>query len=157
MEERRRIAKIPEEVKCKTKPELGAGLIQRASHWEDAHAPVLGDIAYGENNELRERLHKAEFSYVLSVSAQTAVLFRRDDVCAARAQGFNWAPTRSASPIGSRSRSLSSSRAFNARTSRPWHPGTDGEPMSSRFAFEYAYVPLMAGSRAFSPSRARSG
>src|SRR6266566_6817269 len=71
--ERRAQAKIPEEVEFKTKPELGVELLERSSGWEVPKAPVLGDAAYGENNELRERLHDAEFEYVLSVSAQTAV------------------------------------------------------------------------------------
>ena len=72
-EERRAKAKIPEEIQFKTKPELGAQLLERAAGWEVPKAPVLGDAAYGENNELRERLHHAEFQYVLCVSAQTAV------------------------------------------------------------------------------------
>jgi SRSO17 transposase len=70
--ERRAQAKIPEKIEFKTKPELGVEILERASGWEVPKAPVLGDAAYGENNELRERLHHAEFQYVLSVSAQTA-------------------------------------------------------------------------------------
>jgi hypothetical protein len=34
---------------------------------------VLGDCAYGDNTELRERLHDAGREYVLSVSAETNV------------------------------------------------------------------------------------
>src|SRR5664279_5546545 len=40
--ERRVQAKIPEQVTFKTKPQLGAELLQRASAWEVAKAPVLG-------------------------------------------------------------------------------------------------------------------
>jgi SRSO17 transposase len=71
--ERRREAKIPEDVSFKTKPELGAELIERASGWEVPAAPLLGDSAYGENTDLRRRLDAAGSEYVLSVSPQTAV------------------------------------------------------------------------------------
>ena len=52
--ERRRKAKIPDEVVFKTKPELGVELVERAAGWEIAQAPVLGDHAYGENTGLRD-------------------------------------------------------------------------------------------------------
>jgi SRSO17 transposase len=72
-EDRRRRAKIGEEVIFKTKLALGVELIERAMGWEVSAAPVLGDAAYGESTELRERLHGAELEYVLSVSAETTV------------------------------------------------------------------------------------
>lgn len=71
--ERRRAAKIPGEVEFQTKPELGVDLIERAAGWDMPRAPVLGDQAYGDNTVLRERLHDAEFEYVLSVGAETKV------------------------------------------------------------------------------------
>ncbi len=71
--ERRRKAKIPEEVVFKTKPELGVELIERAAGWEIPQAPVLGDCAYGDNTELRARLHDAGREYVLAVSPDTTV------------------------------------------------------------------------------------
>ena len=49
--ERRVQAKIPEQVSFKTKPELGAELLERASAFQVSKAPVLGDSAYGENAE----------------------------------------------------------------------------------------------------------
>src|SRR5450631_666935 len=64
--ERRRKAKIPDEVAFKTKPELGVELVERASGWEVPKAPVLGDHAYGENTWLRDRLEQAGCEYVLS-------------------------------------------------------------------------------------------
>ena len=57
-EQRRRKAKIPDEVAFKTKPELGVELVERASGWEVPKAPVLGDHAYGENTWLRDRLDR---------------------------------------------------------------------------------------------------
>ena len=71
--ERRRAAKVPAEVEFQTKPELGVELIEQAAGWDVPRAPVLGDEAYGDNTELRERLHDAELEYVLSVGAETKV------------------------------------------------------------------------------------
>src|SRR5213080_640361 len=66
-DQRRRRAKIPEEVAFKTKPELGVELVERASGWDVPRAPVLGDHAYGENTWLRDRLHQVGCEYVLSI------------------------------------------------------------------------------------------
>jgi len=71
--ERRRRAKIPDGVVFKTKPELAVELVERATGWEIAKAPILGDCAYGKNTELRERLDDAELEYVLSVSEEVSV------------------------------------------------------------------------------------
>jgi SRSO17 transposase len=71
--ERRRRAKIPEQVQFKTKLELGVGLIERACGWGIATAPVLGDQAYGESIKLRDRLDRAGCEYVLSVGSNTSV------------------------------------------------------------------------------------
>ena len=71
--ERRRKAKIPEEVVFKTKPELALELVVRAAGWEVAAAPILGDCAYGKNTELRERLDDGGLEYVLSVSEEVSV------------------------------------------------------------------------------------
>ncbi len=96
--ERRAQAKIPEEVQFKTKPELGAELLERSSGWKVPKAPVLGDAAYGENSELRERLHRAELQYVLSVSARDRRVCARESLCGPRAQGRYRPPARPASP-----------------------------------------------------------
>jgi len=71
--ERRRKAKIPDEVQFQTKPELAAGLIERAAGWEIPRAPVLGDEAYGKNTELRTRLHQSGIEYVLSINSDARV------------------------------------------------------------------------------------
>jgi SRSO17 transposase len=72
-EQRRRKAKIPNEVVFETKPELGVGLVERAAGWDVPKGPVLGDHAYGENTWLRDRLDQAECRYVLSVGPKTKV------------------------------------------------------------------------------------
>jgi SRSO17 transposase len=70
---RRKQAKIPEEVEFATKPQLGVDLAVRAAGWKLGTAPVLGDQAYGDNTELRDRLHSEGLQYVLSVSPETTV------------------------------------------------------------------------------------
>ena len=71
--ERRAKAKIPQEVRFKTKPELAVELVEHAAGWKVRKAPVLGDCAYGNNTELRDKLHAAGLQYVLSVSPETTV------------------------------------------------------------------------------------
>jgi SRSO17 transposase len=71
--ERRRKAKIPEEIEFATKPVLGVDLAVRASGWKIRKAPVLGDSAYGDNTELRDKLHAGGLQYVLSVSPEMTV------------------------------------------------------------------------------------
>ncbi len=71
--ERRRKAKIPEEIEFQTKPQLGVKLAVRAAGWKVRKAPVLGDSAYGDNTELRDQLHSQGLQYVLSVSPETTV------------------------------------------------------------------------------------
>jgi SRSO17 transposase len=60
--ERRRKAKIPEEVEFKTKPELALQLTKRAAGWKIERAPILGDCAYGNNTQLREECDGAGLS-----------------------------------------------------------------------------------------------
>ena len=71
--ERRRKAKIPDEVMFKTKPELGVDLVELAAGWDVPSAPVLGDHAYGENSWLRDRLQDAGCEYVLSLGPKAKV------------------------------------------------------------------------------------
>src|SRR5439155_14591988 len=71
--ERRRKAKIPDEVCFQTKPALAADLCQQATGWEIPTAPILADSAYGDDTRLRTRLDAQELEYVLAVSAQISV------------------------------------------------------------------------------------
>jgi SRSO17 transposase len=136
--ERRRRAKIPVEVEFKTKPELGVELIERAAGWKIANAPVLGDQAYGDNTALRERLHDAEFQYVLSVGAETKVF----------APGTTFTvPQPSAGTTGrprSRPRADTEPVAIGALIASlgaehsqtiTFRDGPDAEPITSRFCF----------------------
>ncbi len=70
---RRARAKIPASVVFETKPQLADGLIEQAAAWRVPLAPILADIAYGENSAFRTRLHSLALEYVLAVSAQISV------------------------------------------------------------------------------------
>lgn len=71
--ERRRKAKIPEQVTFQTKPQLGVGLVKQTAGWAIDRAPVLGDAAYGENTQLRGDLDASGFQYVLSINPETTI------------------------------------------------------------------------------------
>lgn len=71
--ERRRKAKIPEDVVFQTKPQLGRALVERAGTFQIDRAPVLGDAAYGDNTQLRSELHRQGIDYVLSIKPETTI------------------------------------------------------------------------------------
>ena len=71
--ERRKRAKIPEDVGFQTKPQLGLGLVKQAAGWAIDRAPVLGDAAYGENTQLRTALDSSAIEYVLSINPETTI------------------------------------------------------------------------------------
>jgi SRSO17 transposase len=136
--ERRRKAKIPDEVVFKTKPELGVELIERAAGWEIAQAPVLGDCAYGDKTELRARLDAAGREYVLAVSPDTTVFAPETmfEVPEPRDRGKGRQktrprPDRKPEAIGALIASLDAEQ-FQTVTFRD---GPDGEAITSRFCF----------------------
>ncbi len=71
--ERRRKAKVPDEVCFQTKPQLASALVEQACAWGLPAAPILADCAYGEDSAFRTRVQALELEYVLAVSAQTGV------------------------------------------------------------------------------------
>ena len=135
--ERRAQAKIPDEIEFKTKPELAVELFERASGWEVPQAPVLGDAAYGENTELRERLHHAEFHYVLSVSAQSTVFAPGSVFAVPEREGATGRPRGRLRPDR---KPVAIAELTAGLRPEDWQTvafrdGPDGEPMRSRFAF----------------------
>lgn len=136
-ERRRRRAKIPAEVEFKTKPELGVELVERAAGWKLPAAPVLGDQAYGDNTELRERLHDAEREYVLSVGAETKVFAPGTTFTVPERAGTTGRPPKRPRPdrapeaIGDLIARLGPDHAQTVA----FRDGPDGEPMTSRFIF----------------------
>ena len=136
-EERRRKAKIPDEIAFKTKPELGVELVERAADWEVPAAPVLGDCAYGDNTDLRRRLDGAGREYVLAVSPQTAV-FASETVFAVPERRAKTGrprsrpqPDRKPESIGGLIERIGSDLAQTVA----FRDGPDGKPVSSRFIF----------------------
>jgi SRSO17 transposase len=136
-EGRRRRAKIPAEVEFKTKPELAVELVERAAGWELPKAPVLGDSAYGDNTELRERLHDAQLEYVLSVAPETKVFCPETTFAVPPRKGRTGRPRSRPRPdrepeaIGELIARLGAEHVKTVT----FRDGPDGEPMSSRFAF----------------------
>jgi SRSO17 transposase len=70
--ERRRQAKVPDELCFQTKPELASELCAQAAGWELPVAPILADSAYGDDTAFRNRLAKLGLEYVVAVRAETS-------------------------------------------------------------------------------------
>lgn len=136
--ERRKKAKIPEDVGFKTKPELGVELIERAADWDVPDAPVLGDCAYGDKTELRARLDTAGRRYVLGISADTTVFAPETvfEVPAPRKAGKGRQktrprPDRKPEQVGA----LIARQDPTVWQTVTFRDGPDDEPMTSRFCF----------------------
>jgi SRSO17 transposase len=71
--ERRRKAKIPDQVGFQTKPELAGEVCKAAAGWQIPAAPILADCAYGDDTRFRINLHEQELEYVVAVSAKVSV------------------------------------------------------------------------------------
>jgi SRSO17 transposase len=136
-EKRRKKAKIPQEVVFKTKPELGVELAERAAGWKVKQAPVLGDCAYGNNTELRDKLHAARLEYVLSISPETTVFAPETsfDVPSNEGKGGGQyrrpRPDRDPESIGQLIARLGETRLKTVT----FRDGPDGRPVKSRFMF----------------------
>jgi SRSO17 transposase len=136
-QQRRRKAKIADEVVFKTKSELGVELVERASGWDVPRAPVLGDHAYGGNTWLRDRLDEAGCEYVLSVGPDTKVFEQGTsfEVPPRKRKGgrapTRLQPDRKAELIGELIGRLGPDSAQTVT----FRDGPDGEPVTSRFIF----------------------
>ena len=135
---RRRKAKIPDDVVFKTKPELAVDLALRAAGWKVKRAPVLGDCAYGNNTELRDKLHSAALRYVLSVSPETTVFCPETKFTVPeQPSGKRGRPNSRSHP----DRDPESIGALIARLGErrlktvTFRDGPDGRPVKSRFMF----------------------
>ena len=135
--ERRRKAKIPDDVAFKTKPELGVELIERANGWKVPAAPLLGDSAYGENTDLRRRLDAAVSEYVLSVSSRVAVFSPETSFAVPKGKGTTGRPPTRRQPdrrpeaIGALVERIGPTEVQSVA----FRDGPDGEPVTSRFVF----------------------
>ena len=135
--ERRRRAKIPDEVVFKTKHELGVELVERAVGWEVPRAPVLGDQAYGEDNKLRDRLHRAGSEYVLSVGPKAAVFAPETVFTVPQRRGGVGRRTKQLRPDRKPESIASLITRLGAQVAQTvtFRDGPDGEPITSRFVF----------------------
>jgi SRSO17 transposase len=135
--ERRRKAKIPDEVCFETKPELAADLCEEASGWEIPTAPILADCAYGDDTRFRTRLDARGLEYVLAVSAQISVYGPETSFAVPEGKGTVGRRRSVARP----DRKPESVRALAVRLpKRAWktlacRTTPAGEQVSSRFAF----------------------
>jgi SRSO17 transposase len=135
--ERRRRAKIPAEVVFRTKPQLAAGLCERAAAWRVPAAPILADCAYGDDTAFRTRLNALELEYVLAVSAQIGVYGPETSFAVPERNGKSGRPRTVARP----DRKPESVRALAERLpAHAWkrvacRTTPAGEEIASRFAF----------------------
>jgi SRSO17 transposase len=134
--ERRQTAKIPAGIAFATKPELGAQLVERAAGWEVPAAPILGDSAYGDSTELRERLDRAGFEYVLAVSGQTVAFAPGTAFALPERTGARGRPRGRLRPDRTPSAivALIAGLDPDAWQTVAVRDGPDGAPMGSRFA-----------------------
>jgi SRSO17 transposase len=79
-EERRREAKIPAEVKFRTKPQLGIEMLREA--WDNGVPMkwVTADEVYGNSPEFRSAIDSADRHYVVAVASTTPVWTERPEV-----------------------------------------------------------------------------
>jgi SRSO17 transposase len=135
--QRRRAARIPDDVVFKTKPQLGVDLVEQAVGWGLVAAPVLGDQAYGDNTALRERLHDAGREYVLAVGAQTTVYAPETTfVVPPRTSGRGRPPSRARADREPEAiKTLIARLGRHATQTVRFRDGPDATPMTSQFLF----------------------
>jgi len=136
-QQRRRKAKVPEQVVFQTKPQLASSLCERACGWQLPAAPVLADCAYGDNTAFRRGLADLELAYVVGVSSQLAV-FGPETTFAVPERAGNVGRKRT---VARPDRKPESVRALAERLPKrawktlPCRSGAGGQEITSRFAF----------------------
>ena len=135
--ERRRKAKIPEQVVFQTKSQLAASLVERASTWELPAAPILADCAYGDNTAFRTGLHSLEREYVVAVSAQVSVYGPETTFAVPARQGPTGPPRSVARPDRKPEsvRALAERLPATAWQTLPCRTTPAGKDAEGRFAF----------------------
>lgn len=116
-DERRTEARIPPDIRFKTKPELALDMIERAIEAKLPRGLVLADAAYGDCSDFRVTLRAWELDYAVGVSHTVALL---------PVSGDGRVATKAVT-----ARELSEGLAFRRVT---WREGT-AEDLSARFAF----------------------
>jgi SRSO17 transposase len=135
--ERRRKAKIPDEVCFETKSELAAALCAEAAGWQIPSAPILADSAYGDDAAFRSSLHEAGLEYLVALRAETSVYGPETTFAVPEQSGKRGRPRTMARP----DRKPESARSLAERLpARAWknvvcRTTPAGEELTSRFAF----------------------
>jgi SRSO17 transposase len=75
--DRRKVAKVPEDIAFRTKPQIALELLDRAKSWGVRWACVTADADYGDNPNFLEGLEKRRQRYVVAVRADFAVAMSR--------------------------------------------------------------------------------
>jgi SRSO17 transposase len=68
-EERRRAARIPQDIAFTTKPKLGLAMLERARQAEIPFAWITGDSVYGADHAIRRWAERHRYGYVLTVTS----------------------------------------------------------------------------------------
>ena len=71
--ERRKKAKVPEDIEFQTKPQMALEMIQEATNADVPYTWVTGDCVYGDYTDIRMELEKNKKCYVMSVSGKAYV------------------------------------------------------------------------------------
>lgn len=135
--QRRRQAKIPDQLVFQTKPQLASELVEQTSGWELPAAPILADCAYGDDSAFRTRLHALEREYVLAVSAQVSVYGPETTFAVPERNGSVGRRRSVARPDRKPEsvRALAERLPARAWKTLPCRTTPAGEDVSSRFAF----------------------
>jgi SRSO17 transposase len=148
--QRRRKAKIPDEVVFKTKVELAAELVQRACGWAVQKAPVLGDHDYGRRGKLRARLDQAGCEYVLAVGPEPLVFEHGTTFERKTKRGGvrrRPRPERKPEPLGELIARLGQGSAQTVS----FRDGPDGQAVSSSFILTRVHVAHAPGEQQHEP------
>lgn len=119
--ERRREAKIPEDIEFKTKNELALQMIDRALDHDVPRGRVSVDSAYGNSSKFRRELRKRELDYAVAVKCTSKVW--QLDALERRRGGRTLT-------VAEYAKQIAEQGGFRRTT---WREGTNGK-LSSRFA-----------------------
>jgi len=135
--ERRRKAKIPDQVVFRTKPQLAAALCAQAAGWDVPTAPILADQAYGDNTAFRTGLDDAALEYLVAVGPQTGVFGPKTSFAVPARKGATGRPRTVARPDRKPEsvKALAKRLPAEAWQALPCRTTPDGEHVNSRFAF----------------------
>ena len=135
--DRRRRAKIPDEVRFQTKPERASELLAEAASWELPTAPLLADAAYGNDSAFRTRLAGLPLSYVVAVQAETTVYGPETSLAVPERNARGGRPR--SLPVADREpesvRALALGLPETAWQTLPCRTTPAGQEIESRFAF----------------------